>query len=422
MLIGEKVRIGGVLKDVGTSMKYTSTSAPLPMSLRAGIACSPVKDFNLLLDGEYLKFARPNVHFGIEYWVKEMIALRAGLKTKPNDGPLSYYTAGLGIKYQQFYLDYAFVPYSSDLGMTHRVLVGTRFGELTPLGSAAIRVYDAKTQRPLAAELTIVSTAITKASTDSVQGLYYLKDQPPGMFRIKAQRAKYYPTEETLTVVKDVSRTKAIALNPIPPGEIIGLVTDVKTKRVLGARVGYDGIVRGEVTVDSMVGLYRLSSLEPGKYVLRVMPFRPKYYPQTCTLEVEPGKTVVRDFELLREREVIILRGVNFETAKATLLPESYPILDQAGKILVENPQVIVELGGHTDNRRIRTKEFPSNLQLSQARAESVRDYLLKAFNIAPDRLVAKGYADKQPIATNKTQAGRAQNRRTEFKVLSGAE
>ncbi len=422
ILVASKIRIAGVVKDIGTSMKYGSTSASLPMSLRAGIAYSPLKDINVLLDGEYLRFAKPNVHFGIEYWVKEIVALRAGLKTKPNEGLQSYYTAGLGIKYQQFFLDYAFVPYSSELGMTHRVLVGTRFGQLEPRGSAVIRVVDSRDGRPIVAELTIIGLAAAKAYTDSSQGAYLLKEQVPGVVRIKAQKPKFYPKEDTLVIEKDVTTTKVIVLNFIPPGEAIGLVTDVKTKRVLGATVKYEGIVRGEAKVDSTIGLYRLSNLEPGKYVLRVLPDRPKYYPQLCTLDIEAGKTLVRDFELIREKEVIILKGVNFETARATLLPESYAILDYAGKILIENPRIIVELAGHTDNRRIKTREFPSNVQLSQARSESVRRYLIEKFNIEPGRLIAQGYADKEPLASNKTEAGRAQNRRTEFKVLSGEE
>ncbi len=421
-LLSKALRFGGVVKDFGTSMSYGSTKASLPTSLRVGFAYSLMPGFNSLFDAEVMRCARPNIHFGIEYWIKDMVALRAGLKTKPNDGPISFYTTGLGFKIQRFYFDYALVPYSGELGMTHRFLVGTRFGQLEPQGSIVVRVVDARDQRPISAELTIAGPTIIKGRTDSVGGSFTLKNQPLGILRIKVQKVKYYAREDTARIEKDITKTKVIVLNPIPPGEIIGLITDVKTKRVMGAKVRYQGIVKGEVSVDSMIGLYRVSNLEPGKYIVRVEPAKPKYYPQLCTLEVEPGKTVVRDFELLREKEVLILKGVNFETAKATLLPESYPILNHAGKILVENPQIVVELAGHTDNRKIRTKEFPSNLELSQARSDAVRRYLIDKFKIAPERLIAKGYSDTQPIATNKTDAGRAQNRRTEFRVQSGLE
>lgn len=421
-LLAKGLNAGVVVKDVGTSMKYSSTSSNLPRSFRMGLAYNPIKELNFVADGDLTRYAKPTFHLGAEFWIKDMLALRAGFKTKPNDGLISCYTAGLGFKYQGFYFDYAFVPFSGDLGMTHRFLIGTRFGELTPRGGVIVRVVDSRDNHPIGAEVTITGATIIKGLTSATDGSYALKNQPPGVLRIKTQKAKYYPKEDTVSIEKDVTRTKTIALNIIPPGEIIGLITDVKTKRVMAAKVTYDGIVRGEVMVDSMVGLYRISNLEAGKYVLRVLPAKPKYYAQICTLEVEAAKTTIRDFMLLKEKEVIILRGVNFETARATLLPESYSVLDYAGKILVENPQIVVELAGHTDNRKIKTKEFPSNLALSQARAETVRDYLIQKFKIMPERLVAQGYADKQPLASNKTEAGRAQNRRTEFKVLSGAE
>ena len=79
-----------------------------------------------------------------------------------------------------------------------------------------------------------------------------------------------------------------------------------------------------------------------------------------------------------------------------------------------------MEIGGHTDARPIKTKEYNNNMELSQARAESVKKYLVEKFNISPDRLVAKGYGATKPIADNKTEEGMAKNRRTEFKILRG--
>ncbi len=421
-LIAENLKCGAAVKDFGTSMKYGSSSASLPTSGRIGLAYSPIKELNLLLDAELMRHTNPTIHFGSEFWIKDILALRGGLKTKPNTGPISFYTVGLGFKFQSFYFDYAFVPFFEGLGMTHRFLIGARFGELIPLGGLIVQVVDADTKQPVIAQLTITGEQVINTTTDSIDGSFQLKNQPLGMLKINVQKTKYYPKEDTTSIEKDLVKTKVISLHPIPPGEIIGLITDVKTKNVLGAKVKYQGVVSGEVIADSLVGLYRISNLDAGRYFLKVEPAKPKYFSQSCTLVVEPGKTTVRDFELIREKEVIILIGVNFETAKATLLPESYPILDRSGKILVENPDIIVEVAGHTDSRRIKTKEFPSNWELSEARAATVRDYLISKFKITPERLIAKGYAATQPIATNETADGRAQNRRTEFKVLSGTD
>jgi outer membrane protein OmpA-like peptidoglycan-associated protein len=106
----------------------------------------------------------------------------------------------------------------------------------------------------------------------------------------------------------------------------------------------------------------------------------------------------------------LVLRGVNFEEARAILLPESRAVLDVVAQSLVANPEVRVEIAGHTDSRS--PAEY--NLWLSEKRANAVRDYLI-AEGVAPDRLVARGYGFTRPIATNATAAGRARNRRVEL-------
>jgi len=78
-----------------------------------------------------------------------------------------------------------------------------------------------------------------------------------------------------------------------------------------------------------------------------------------------------------------------------------------------ENTQMKIEISGHTDN----TGNEPLNSKLSQARAKTVVDYLVKK-GIVRERLAFKGYGSLQPIADNKTAGGRAKNRRVEFKIL----
>ena len=108
-----------------------------------------------------------------------------------------------------------------------------------------------------------------------------------------------------------------------------------------------------------------------------------------------------------------ILDDCNFETGKATLQPSSYTVLDELYAYLVRKDDERIELGGHTDNVGKPAK----NIILSEARANTVRAYLLTK-GIDPTRVTAKGYGMKVPVASNKTAAGRAQNRRTEVKIL----
>lgn len=106
----------------------------------------------------------------------------------------------------------------------------------------------------------------------------------------------------------------------------------------------------------------------------------------------------------------LVLQGVNFETGKAVILPESQQILDQVAQSLVDNPDVVVEVGGHTDNTGSRA----TNLRLSQARASAVREYLISK-GVDGARLTARGYGPDVPVADNATAAGRFANRRVEL-------
>ena len=105
----------------------------------------------------------------------------------------------------------------------------------------------------------------------------------------------------------------------------------------------------------------------------------------------------------------IVLEGVLFETASARIDPESHPRLDRVVEYMTHRPSTRIRVAGHTDN----VGNPRRNQQLSEARARSVRDYLV-AHGIDESRIEAVGYGDQQPIASNDTPEGQAQNRRIE--------
>ena len=104
------------------------------------------------------------------------------------------------------------------------------------------------------------------------------------------------------------------------------------------------------------------------------------------------------------------LDGVNFEPGSVRLTSDSITILDNAAASLIEWGEVRVEVAGHTDS----TDSAAFNLELSQRRAEAVRAYLVKK-GVRAERLTARGYGEAEPVAGNRTAAGRLQNRRVEL-------
>ncbi|HWC36526.1 MAG TPA: flagellar motor protein MotB [Mycobacteriales bacterium] len=109
--------------------------------------------------------------------------------------------------------------------------------------------------------------------------------------------------------------------------------------------------------------------------------------------------------------EVRLTDGVLFNTGKAALLPAGIRVLQAIGPVIAahSNP---VEVRGYTDNVVIKTAQFPTNWELSTARATSVLRYLLDAFHLAPGRMSATGYGETHPLVPNTSAANRARNRR----------
>jgi outer membrane protein OmpA-like peptidoglycan-associated protein len=123
--------------------------------------------------------------------------------------------------------------------------------------------------------------------------------------------------------------------------------------------------------------------------------------------------------EKIALNKIFVLDNIYYELDKADIRPDAARELDKLVQILIDNPEIKIELSSHTDS--IATVEY--NMDLSQRRAESAVNYLIQ-HGISPDRLVAKGYGELRPIARNTNPdgtdnpEGRQRNRRTEFKIL----
>ncbi len=114
-------------------------------------------------------------------------------------------------------------------------------------------------------------------------------------------------------------------------------------------------------------------------------------------LKVEVGKSIVLD-------------GVVFATAKSDITPESEDVLTKAYNTLKQNPEIEVEILGYTDN----VGKKSSNMKLSLARANAVKDWLVKK-GIDEKRIATKGFGSDKPVMSNATAEGKQKNRRIEF-------
>jgi outer membrane protein OmpA-like peptidoglycan-associated protein len=110
--------------------------------------------------------------------------------------------------------------------------------------------------------------------------------------------------------------------------------------------------------------------------------------------------------------KIEIKQKVFFDTGKATIKPVSFPLLNQVAQVLKDYPTMMVLVEGHTDS----VGGHDMNVKLSDARAESVREYMIGQ-GVPSSRLTAQGFGPDRPIESNRTAKGREQNRRVEFTI-----
>ncbi|MFN7143848.1 MAG: OmpA family protein [Myxococcota bacterium] len=110
--------------------------------------------------------------------------------------------------------------------------------------------------------------------------------------------------------------------------------------------------------------------------------------------------------------QIVIRQRINFATGKATILPDSFPVLDDVAQVMKDFPNIRIEIGGHTDN----VGDDAANQRLSKNRADAVFEYLLSK-GVPATRMTTMGYGETRPVDTNMTDAGKLNNRRVEFVI-----
>ncbi len=212
------------------------------------------------------------------------------------------------------------------------------------------------------------------------------------------------------------------AVKPTPVTYMKGKVYDAKTKLPVQAAFNLIDLSTGKVVIQSY------SSAHDGTFLVCI-PLNKNYalnanargylfYSETFAMK-DSNASKIHPFMInvplqpIDTGAKIVLKNVFFATNKYDLEPQSQIELDKLVGFLNANPTVKIEISGHTDNQGTPQ----SNIILSKNRAKAVYQYLVD-HNIAADRLTYKGYGQTRPIADNSTEEGRAQNRRTEMKIV----
>lgn len=283
-------------------------------------------------------------------------------------------------------------------------------------GMVAGRVLD-EDGKPMAAMVGFVDTSIPGMRTDPVAGRYEFLRVDPGTYEMYARADGCEPVRRKVkvhggrTVYHDfrMQPEREPAVPPLP-ASLHGRVVEAKTGRPLIVDIR---VLDSPVGLKSdSLGIFDIYNLAPGLYKIEfeAIGYETGVYP----VQVAAGTTRTLDVRMLQPSDIIRLDGVNFEFNKAAIMPESYSILDNAAALLMNHPDMRIEIQGHTD--AIGSADY--NMKLSYMRANAVRDYLVDMHMISQARMVPMGYGETRPIATNNTEEGRALNRRVEFFIM----
>lgn len=290
------------------------------------------------------------------------------------------------------------------------------------------QVKDAKTGTPVLSIVEIYNendSLVAKEISDEASGKF--RTELPDIrksyyFKVSANDYKAY--DELLVFnVNDSIRTivKNFDLEAQPEKEslmFVGTVSDANTGEPIMAEIKFIDPVSQEENIvypDTLTGRYNFMLQAHHSMVVELkkdgyfFAFEMIQAPQD-----KEEKLVRKDFQLkpIKKGEKIVLNNILFETGKAILTKASYGELDKLVKVML-NSEVNVEISGHTDN----TGGYELNKRLSLQRAKAVVDYLISS-GVETQRLKYAGYGPDQPVATNATREGRAQNRRVEMKII----
>lgn len=201
---------------------------------------------------------------------------------------------------------------------------------------------------------------------------------------------------------------------------LAGVVSDQLSLKKLGAKIELIDLATEKQVAETysnfVNGDYLICIPSGREYALNVSKEGYLFHSENFSLvnytSMQPYRLDVK-LKKLKPGANVVLNNVFFNSNSFDLLPNSKAELNKLAQLMINNPNVKIEIGGHTDD----VGNDAANLTLSENRAKSVVAFLVKN-GISEDRVSAKGYGETMPIAENNSEEGRAKNRRTEFKIV----
>ena len=317
--------------------------------------------------------------------------------------------------------DYSFASYLLD----YRKAAGPVMPDVIELFDTvqlSVSVYDSEIFRPLAGEVTAVSTTdrSTFRARAHADGKYLLALPLGSDYEITAKAAGFAEDEFLFKLGGDIVFSyfeRNLPLEPLKRDMEVSIV-DAETKMPVAAHVLFDNRNREEtchIAPAQMQGGHATVRLRDSDVYDMTVDGADGYafHNGVIDLKKQTGNKIVVELVPLKINASLQLYNINFATGSSDIMPESYAELDHVVRLMRDNLELIIEISAHTDD----VGSVSYNKILSERRAQSVVDYIVES-GIPSRQLQSKGYGMSKPLVPNDSEENRARNRRVEFVVL----
>ncbi len=338
-----------------------------------------------------------------------------------------YFTQGRALEFEFFAKNYSHYFYEYDAGFNTAIPKEPVINNVQLFNSSILQlnVFDEEIFEPLKGEVKIFDANNNDVSSGRIEskgnGRYELNLDIGTNYTIKVTVPNYedYQFDFDLSgVVQYNEFEKDIELTPSKtPFEIN--IADVETDQAIDeVEIVITNLEKNETIVKKVRkdenGKFIVDLRDGDKYEINVNgPKGYAFYNTKVDMASTENKKLDVKLTPLKAKTKLVLNNITFETNSAELNASSYEELDRVVKLLIDNPDINIEISAHTDD--VGSTSY--NQKLSLKRAQSVVDYLV-GNNLSVERLIAKGYGESNPLVPNTSEENRAQNRRVELKIV----